>query len=187
MAEYDLGPYRVRPRGEYNDTTIYKYLDIVTYDGGSYICSNLDTIDGDSCIGIPPTSNTEEGNERAKLYWQCVGSRGEKGERGDTYLNFIEVTNGTWDYTESDKIKIPDIAPDTLDITGIEDGACGIILTKKDLQLPYNSEFSIDFNYVVPDATQYYMYTFVYGSFISDNKKFIWNRTVINQCQTDHP
>ena len=121
------------------------------------------------------------------MYWQCIGSKGDKGDRGDAYIGFIEVLDGEWDYTESDKIVIPELGSDTLEINNVYDGCCGLILTTKELELPANSEYSIDFNYVNRNATQYYMYTFVYGSCISENKKFIWNRTVINQCLEDHP
>ncbi len=184
MAEYDLGPYRVRPRGEFNNSTIYHYLDVVTYNGGSYICCNLDSIDHDSAVGIKPVGDTVVDST---MYWQCIGSKGDKGDKGDTYIGFIEVLDGKWDYAESDKIVIPELGSDTLEINNAYDGCCGLILTTKELELPTNSEYSIDFNYVTRNATQYYMYTFVYGSCISENKKFIWNRTVINQCLEDHP
>ena len=176
MAEYDLGPYRIRTCGEFDSTRAYKYLDIVTYNGGSYICCNLDTIDGTAAIGILP-----EGEHRSNLYWQCIALRGEKGETGDSYKSFINVTNGKWDFSLSDKIVIPEGAPDTLEISNVYNGCCGIILSQKELELPTNSDYSIDFYYVTRNATQYYMYTFVYGACISSNKKFIWNRTVINQ------
>lgn len=180
--EYNLGPYRLRMRGDFmtnnaaGDPVYYKYLDIVRYNGGSYICCNLDTIDGMGVTGVLP-----EGQVTSDLYWQCIAKRGEKGEPGDSYKSFITVANGKWNYNDSDKIIIPDTGSSSLEILNPYDGCCGLILTKKNLQLPTNSEYSIDFNYITPNATQYYMYTFVYGSFISSNKKFIWNRTVIDQ------
>lgn len=189
MAEYDLGPYRVRPRGEFNSTTIYRYLDLVTCNGSSFICTNLDTIDHDSCIGVHPTGGetpTEESIERGKLYWQCVGSKGDTGRDGDQYLEFKTIVNGRWDFSETDKIKIPDEGLDTIEIINVENGCCGIILTTKELELPYNSDYSIDFYYVTRTTGQYYMYTFVYGSCISDNNRFIWNRTVISQDDQFH-
>lgn len=184
MAEYDLGPYRVRPRGEFNNSITYHYLDLVTYNGGSYICCNLDNIDHGSVIGVKPTGDTVVDST---MYWQCIGSKGDKGDKGDTYAGFIEVNDGIWDYSISDKIIIPKDCNNELTINGVYNGCCGLILTPEDLVLPLNSECSIDFNYVTPNATQYYMYTFVYVSYNSNNNKFIWNRTVINQWPGDHP
>ena len=176
MADYNLGPFRIRPRGQFDSSSNYKYLDLVTYDGGSYICINLDTIDGVGVIGILPT-----GDASSESYWQLIATKGEQGDPPDSYNNFITVNNGHWDYSKSDKIFIPNTAPDTLDIINVYNGCCGIILTEKELDLPVNSDYSIDFNYVTIFPNQYYMYTFVYGHCMSLNDKFIWNRTVIEQ------
>lgn len=176
MTEYNMGPYRIRPCNEFDPTKSYRYLDLVTYDGGSYLCCNMDTIDGIAVTGVLPT-----GQPQSKLYWQCIGSRGEKGETGNGYKEFISITNGVWDFSKSDKIIIPDNGSDTLLISNVSNGCCGVILTSKELTLPTNSEYSIDFNYVTCGTNQYYMYTFIYGAYDGSNNKFIWNRTVINQ------
>ena len=52
MADFNLGVYRPRPMGAFDPTENYRYLDIVTYDGASYININLDTIDGLMAHGI---------------------------------------------------------------------------------------------------------------------------------------
>lgn len=176
MADYNLGPYRPRPRGEFVSSENYRYLDIVTYNGGSYICINLDTIDGIAVAGVLPTGSVE-----SELYWQALAEKGEKGDMADGYNSFITVSNGVWDFNNSDKIIIPENAPDTLEISNAYNGCCGVILTTKDLTLPSNSNYSIDYNYISCMTNQYYMYTFVYGSHIGDSDKFIWNRTVIDQ------
>lgn len=175
MAEYNLGPFRIRPRGEFNPSENYRFLDLVTYNGGSFVCINMDTVDGTAAVGILP-----EGESKSQLYWQCIAHKGDKGDIGG-YQNFIKIEDGIWDYSESDKIIIPDECTiNTLDITNVYNGCCGIVLTNKDLELPVNSEFSIDYNYATCNANQYYIYTFIYGSYITENNKFIWNRTVVN-------
>lgn len=180
MADYNMGPFRPRPCGEYSSTKRYRFLDFVTYDGSSYICINEDTIDGDACIGIPPI-----GFDNSELYWQLMASKGDQGSTGNItgeYRSFIPVLDGVWDYSRSDKITIPSsVGTNTLQINNVYNGCCGIILTKKDLVLPSNSHYPIDFYYASPGANQYYMYTFVYGSLVvGGDNKFIWNRTVIN-------
>ena len=60
------------------------------------------------------------------------------------------------------------------------DGCCGVIITKKNLELPSNSDYSIDYNFITVGTNQYYMYTFIYGkNIITNTNKYIWNRTVI--------
>lgn len=184
MSEYNMGPYRIRPCGEFESTKRYRYLDLVTYQGGSYICCNYDTIDGVGAIGILPI-----GEDESSLYWQCVSARGDKGPAGEVYKEFEIIRDGIWDLDilNTDKIIIPIDAPDEISIINVHNGQCGIILTEKDLILPPNSDHSIDFDYVTILPSQYYMYSFVYynniitGSIRSD--RFIWNRTVIEQWE----
>lgn len=175
MPDYNLGPFRIRSRGEFVSSDRYKFLDIVTYNGGSYICINMDTIDDIGVTGVLP-----EGQTNSSLYWQCLAHKGDTGESGK-YDGFIKVTSGAWDYSESDKIIIPDSASlNTITINNVYNGCCGIIVTKKNLTLPTNSDYSIDFNYITATTNQYYMYTFVYGTnIITNSNRYIWNRTVI--------
>jgi hypothetical protein len=176
MADYGLGPFRVRPCGNYNPATSYRFLDLVAYNGGSYLLINQDTLDDNAdVIGVLPV-----GQDDSELYWQCIVERGEKGETADQYYGFIEVTDGQWDFSETDKITIPEGGVTTLNINNIYNGCCGVVLSTEELTLPDNSEYSIDFFYVTRSANQYYLYTFVYGSITGDDK-FIWNRTVITQ------
>lgn len=58
----DLGKVAITPQKDYNKSTTYEWLDVVTYDGASYMC-----ISEDSCTGIVPT-NTE--------YWQLLADKG---------------------------------------------------------------------------------------------------------------
>lgn len=184
MAEYNMGPYRIRPCGEFNSATRYRYLDLVTYQGGSYVCCNYDTIDGTGVIGVLPT-----GEDESLLYWQCISVRGDRGPAGEIYKNFEVISDGIWDFhvTNTDKIIIPSEAPDEISIINMHDGQCGIILTEKDLILPSNSDHSIDFDYVTILPSQYYMYSFVYYNNSTRGairlNRFIWNRTVIEQWE----
>ena len=177
MADYNIGPFRMRPRGEYNKDTVYRFFDNVLYRGTSYCNINPDSNDDDSCIGIPP-----EGAERSEVYWLPVALRGEKGETGDAYQSFVEVRNGSWDYNVSDKIYIPEDATEKIDILNVYNGCCGTIITKLDLAVPTNSDKAFDYNFVTAGVNQYYMYTFVYGHLppFSTKDKFLWHRTVIN-------
>ena len=177
MADFNLGAFRINPKKDFDATKEYRFLDLVAYNGGAYLCCNEDTIDGDACVGILPT-----GQSNSELYWMCIAARGETGAAASSYPSFITVTDNAWDYTKSDKIIIPSGAKSgTLEITGVYDGCCGLILSKnKNLALPANSDYAIDFNYVTAGTNQYYMYTFVYAK-MDTGYRFIWNRTVINQ------
>lgn len=179
MADYNLGPYRPRPRGVFSSVEMYRYLDIVEYNGSSYININYDTIDGIACIGVSP-----EGENESELYWMPIAKRGEKGDTADYYTPYLEVTNGAWDYSNGDKIFIPEVDQETLnlDISNVYDGCCGIIITKNELSLPANSYYSADYKYVsIVNSDDYYFYTFTYANMGSNSYMFIWHRTVINR------
>ena len=176
MADYNMGPFRISPRGEFDGTESYRFLDLVTFNGSSYLCINFDTIDGTACIGVAPS-----GQVQSPLYWQLIASRGEVGPTPDFYQGFMKVSNGIWDYERTDKIFIPSDATDELGIQNVYNGCCGIILTEKDLSLPYNSDYSVDFNYIPRGTNQYYMYSFVYGNPYGSGNRFIWNRSVYNK------
>lgn len=65
--ETDLGNVALNPRGEYDSSTTYEYLDAVSYQGGSYFClAEL----GTTTTGISPNSgyNSE--------YWQMIALPG---------------------------------------------------------------------------------------------------------------
>lgn len=57
-SETDLGNVSPNPRGEYDPETSYEYLDLVNYEGGSYLClAEL----GTTVTGVAPAhgKNTE--------------------------------------------------------------------------------------------------------------------------------
>lgn len=58
----DIGKVAITPRKDYKNEQTYEWLDVVTYDGASYMC-----IAEDGCTGIVPT-NTE--------YWQLLADKG---------------------------------------------------------------------------------------------------------------
>lgn len=66
MAKQILGRVSIIFKGEYNSTTNYEKLDIVSYNGSSYACLK-------DCVGVIPTDTT---------YWQLVAQKGEQGEQG---------------------------------------------------------------------------------------------------------
>ena len=173
----NLGPFRIRPRGEFSPDAQYRFLDLVSFNGGSYLCINYDTIDSTAAIGILP-----EGAHNSEAYWQCIAKRGEPGLIEVEYLPIGVLDGNIWDFDITDKIYVEESFNGVLDITNVYDGCCGAILTKnRNLQLPANSDYSIDFNYInIVSANQYYLYTFVYAN-MGAGSRFIWNRTVINK------
>ena len=173
----NLGPFRIRPRGIFSSTEKYRFLDLVSYDGGSYICSNYDTIDGKEAEGILP-----KGAHNSEAYWQCVAERGEAGLIEVEYLPIGNLEDNIWDFDITDKIYVEETFIDTIEIINVYDGCCGAILTKNNnLKLPANSDYSIDYNYIsINNANQYYLYTFIYAN-MGAGSRFIWNRTVINK------
>lgn len=176
-TEINLGPYRINPRGKFSSTEIYRFLDLVSYDGGSYVCINYDTIDGTACIGVLP-----KGSHNSEIYWQCIAERGEPGLIEVEYLPIGNIDNSIWNFDVTDKIYIEESFTDRLNIINVYDGCCGAILTKNsNLLLPNNSDYVIDFNYInITNANQYYLYTFIYAN-MGAGSRFIWNRTVINK------
>ena len=173
----NLGPYRPRPRGEFSSEESYRFLDWVKYKGSSYLCINYDTIDGTACIGVLP-----EGAHDSEAYWQCIAEKGEPGLIEVEYLPIGNLDGDLWDFDITDKIYVEESFNNIISITNVYDGCCGAILTKnRNLQLPANSDYSIDFNYVnITNANQYYLYTFIYAD-MGAGSRFIWNRTVINR------
>lgn len=66
MAKQILGRVSVLFKGEYNSTTNYEKLDIVSYNGSSYACLK-------ESVGVLPTDTN---------YWQLVAEKGEQGIQG---------------------------------------------------------------------------------------------------------
>lgn len=58
----DIGKVAITPRKDYKNEQAYEWLDVVTYNGASYMC-----IAEDGCTGIVPT-NTD--------YWQLLADKG---------------------------------------------------------------------------------------------------------------
>ena len=172
MAEFNLGAYRMKFTGDWDPNKEYYYMNVVNYNGSKFIYINA----------APSTSIIPEGETNSENYWECIAHKGEKGDTADVYQPYIEVINGEWDFAQSDKILIPDNAiTDTIGISNIYNGACGIIITRKELQLPQNSFKSKDFNYTtLVQASDMYFYTFTYTK-IGGILSFVWHRTVISR------
>ena len=67
-TETDLGNISLNPRGEYDDSAAYEYLDTVSYQGGSYFClAELET----TITGIAPDAG------RNSEYWQMIAAPGD--------------------------------------------------------------------------------------------------------------
>lgn len=171
MSDYNMGPYRVNPKGEFKNTRKYKFLDLVSYNGSSYI----------NIYKEGETQNILPIGEAASYeHWALSAEKGDQGERSETYDEFKSISDGVWDYLETDKIFIPSDGSDVLEISNTYNGCCGLIVSPLDLILPTNSDRAIDFNFVVANSIQYYLYTFTcvdYGTGL----RFIWNRKVIDR------
>lgn len=99
MATKILGKVAITPKGEYNSATTYQDLDLITYQGNSYLALKETT-------GNLPTNNE---------YWQLIAEKGQDGEKGETGeqgekgqdgTNGIDgktPVKGTDYYTEADK------------------------------------------------------------------------------------
>lgn len=68
--ETDLGNIAPNPRGQYNKEVIYEYLDLVSYQGGSYLCR----ADEDQTVGIDPVPG------QTTEVWQMVALPGNATE-----------------------------------------------------------------------------------------------------------
>lgn len=56
--ETDLGNVSPNPRGEYDSTAEYEYLDLVSYKGGSYLC----TVElGETVTNVSPAAGKKYG------------------------------------------------------------------------------------------------------------------------------
>ena len=66
--ETDLGNVSPNPRGEYNATYDYEYLDLIYYKGGSYVCL---VPFGETIKNVPPIAG------QTTTTWQCVAIPGD--------------------------------------------------------------------------------------------------------------
>ena len=87
MATKILGKVAITPKGEYNNATTYQSLDLITYEGGSYLALK-------ETIGNLPTNNE---------YWQLIAQKGQNGEQGEKGADGKTPVKGTDYYTEADK------------------------------------------------------------------------------------
>ena len=62
MATYNLGRFILNPRGNYGSSSTYNKLDVVLYNGSSYICKS------DNTTNKVPTNTT---------YWQLLAQAGQ--------------------------------------------------------------------------------------------------------------
>lgn len=69
MATQNLGKVVILPKGAYDAGTAYAFLDVVTYNGSSYICKAVN-----GSTGNLPTDTT---------YWQLIASKGDTGAQGE--------------------------------------------------------------------------------------------------------
>ena len=56
MQDINLGPYRINPRGEIQPTEQYKFFDMVSYKGSTYLNINESTNNANSLIYINDSS-----------------------------------------------------------------------------------------------------------------------------------
>ena len=75
MANYTIGQLGLNPRGAYNAATTYARLDVVTYEGNSYVA--LDTATG----VVPANANT----------WMLLA----QGEAEEPAWNYVTLSKGT--------------------------------------------------------------------------------------------
>ena len=78
MAKQNLGRVAMVSKGEYSSATSYEKLDIVTYEGSSYVCKK-------DSIGNLPT-NTE--------YFDVLAEKGQRGENGTDGHDGVDGQDG---------------------------------------------------------------------------------------------
>jgi len=78
MAKQNLGRVAMASKGEYSSETSYEKLDIVTYEGSSYVCKK-------DSIGNLPT-NTE--------YFDVLAEKGQSGENGTDGHDGVDGQDG---------------------------------------------------------------------------------------------
>ena len=71
-----LGKVQMTPKGEYSPETAYDFLDVVSYEGGSYLAKK-------------PSQNIPVTNE---TYWLCLAEKGTTGEAAGFGTPTIEVS-----------------------------------------------------------------------------------------------
>lgn len=71
MAKRNLGQVGFRDRGNYSDAVTYKKWDMVTFEGGTFICN---IPENDTLIGISPTTHASK--------WKCIARGGVDGIDG---------------------------------------------------------------------------------------------------------
>ena len=91
----DIGKVAITPQKDYKENATYEWLDVVTYDGASYMC-----ISEDGCTGIIPT-NTE--------YWQLLADKGRFTEEDkETFKQAVVEESKTTinEHTETKKTEL---------------------------------------------------------------------------------
>lgn len=78
MAKQNLGRVAMESKGEYSSATSYEKLDIVTYEGSSYVCKK------DSTGNLP--TNTE--------YFDVLAEKGQSGENGTDGHDGVDGQDG---------------------------------------------------------------------------------------------
>lgn len=70
-----LGPVGFKPTGAYDNTREYKKLDVVIYQGSSYVAIS-------DSLGQLPTNTT---------YWNCIAEKGSKGDPGTVKFEVVQT------------------------------------------------------------------------------------------------
>lgn len=79
--EYNLGKVLLTPKGDYNGSTAYEKLDVVTYNGSSYVAKQ-------STTGNAPTDG------QTNTYWQLLAKSSEGGGSStNVRINGVSITN----------------------------------------------------------------------------------------------
>ncbi len=97
MSTVNLGRIKPIHRGAYSGTTNYSELDIVAYQGSSYLCTSATDI-----TGTPPVDASGDLNTG----WQLIAGKGDCGDDGEDGTSF----SGTFSLNSSGELilTIPD-------------------------------------------------------------------------------
>ena len=79
MANVNLGKVALTPKGNWDNTVIYEKLDVVQFEGNSYIAKDAVP------VGISITTGEN--------YWQIMAAKGEQGTNVGDLVIFLLIQN----------------------------------------------------------------------------------------------
>ena len=136
MSRTIIGKVGLTPKKDYDLSTSYKRLDLVSYKGSSYVCLM-------DCIGVLPTND---------MYWQLSASKGDLPINGVDYNTPEEKEEFKEEVIADSKIEIDDYTTNkTLELETKTSELIGDLEHQKDL---FIGEMEVEKNLFDTNASQ---------------------------------